>query len=58
MLDRPGLWRRAAFDGTLCGLDLSEALAGLPPGCDRRFAVELLIVAEQAYLFAALTKDR
>ena len=51
-LDRPGVWRFAAFSGALIGLDLSEAMASLPGGIDRERARALLIVAEVAFVRA------
>jgi hypothetical protein len=41
---------------TLAGLDLQEATASLPAGCDRDFACELLLIAETAYVAAAFKK--
>ena len=49
-LDRPGVWRFAAFSGALIGLDLAEALAALPDGIDRERAHALFIAAEIAFV--------
>ena len=51
-LDRPGLWRFAAFTGALIGLDLAEAMTSLPRGLDRERARALFIVAEAAFVRA------
>jgi hypothetical protein len=50
VLDRPGVWRFAAFTGALIGLDLAEAMASLPDGIDRERARALFIAAEAAFL--------
>jgi hypothetical protein len=44
-LDRPGVWRFAAFSGALIGLDLVEAMASLPHGIDRERARALFTAA-------------
>jgi hypothetical protein len=51
-LDRPGVWKFAAFSGALIGLDLAEAMASLPGGIDRERARALFIVAEIAFVQA------
>jgi hypothetical protein len=51
-LDRPGVWRFAAFTGALIGLDLAEAMASLPQGIDRERARALFIAAEIAFVRA------
>ena len=51
-LDRPGVWRFAAFTGALIGLDLTEAMASLPDGLDRVRARALFVAAEIAFVRA------
>jgi hypothetical protein len=48
VLDRPGVWQRAGMAGTVTGLSLPEALAALPAGLDRDFAILLLGRGENA----------
>ena len=50
VLDRPGVWRFAAFTGALIGLDLAEAIASLPAGIDRERARALFIAAEAPFV--------
>ncbi|MGD9924427.1 MAG: hypothetical protein AB7V13_23735 [Pseudorhodoplanes sp.] len=52
VLDRPGAWRWAGMSGVLAGLDLAQALASLPAGCDLDFACRLLIEAEVHFVAA------
>ena len=52
VLDRPGVWRFAAFTGALIGLDLTEAMASLPKGIDRERARALFTAAEVAFVRA------
>jgi hypothetical protein len=51
-LDRPGVWRFAAFSGALTGLDLIEAMASLPAEIDRERARALFTTAETAFVRA------
>ena len=51
-LDRPGVWRFAAFTGALIGLDLTEAMASLPQSIDRERARALFMAAEVAFVRA------
>jgi hypothetical protein len=51
-LDRPGVWRFAAFTGALIGLDLAEAMASLPEGLDRERVRALFMAAEIAFVRA------
>lgn len=52
MIDRPGIWCRAGLAGTVTGLAMAEALAGLPAAFDRAFAATLLARAEIAMVSA------
>jgi hypothetical protein len=52
VLDRPGVWRFAAFSGALIGLDLAEAMASLPDDMERERARALFIAAEIAFVRA------
>jgi hypothetical protein len=52
VLDRPGVWRFAAFSGALMGLDLAEAMASLPDSIDRARARALFAAAEIAFVRA------
>lgn len=56
-LNRAGVWKRAGLTGLVSGLDLREALASLPAGCDRGLAKRLLIIGEAAYLGAVLQRE-
>ena len=56
-LDRPGVWRFAAFTGALIGLDLAQAMASMPCGLDRERARALFIAAEAAFVRAFATSD-
>jgi hypothetical protein len=51
-LDRPGVWRFAAFSGAVIGLDLASAMASLPDSIDRERARALFIAAEAAFVRA------
>jgi hypothetical protein len=53
-LDRPGIWNRAGLKGSICGMDIAEALSGLPAALDAEFAKRLLIAAERHYLVSYL----
>jgi hypothetical protein len=56
-IDRIGIWRRAGVAGTIVGLDLAEAQAVLPRGCDVEFAKRLFVVAEGAFCAAAFAQS-
>jgi hypothetical protein len=58
VLARPGIWRVHAFSGALLGMDMADAMASLPDGLDRDRARALLIVAEAAFVGAALEKTK
>lgn len=52
-LDRWGIWRRAGMGGAIAGIDLSEAMRGLPAQCEVGFCERLFIAAEAAFCAAA-----
>jgi hypothetical protein len=52
-LDRWGLWHRAGMSGQITGIDMGEALAGIPQGSDRDFAQRLFAAAETSFCNAA-----
>jgi hypothetical protein len=54
VIDRPGVWTRAVGLSAMIvvGLDLREALASLPPDCDRELARRLLLIAESHFVAA------
>ena len=51
-LNRPGIWLRAGMAGAVCGLDLPQALAGIPDECERGFTRDLLLIAEMQFIAA------
>lgn len=55
-LDRSGLWVRAGMAGVVVGIDMENALAGLPSACDRDFARRLFVTAELFYV-AAINRE-
>lgn len=54
--NRYGVWRRAGVDGLLSGIDMTEAVASLPKGCDVEFARALLMAAEAGYMAGHIEK--
>lgn len=52
MIDRPGVWARAGLAGTITGLAMAEALAGLPATLDRDLVAKLLARAEVSMVSA------
>lgn len=50
IIGRRGVWRRAGMGAVLAGLDMADALAGLPRNLDRDLTVQLLTIAEAAFL--------
>lgn len=57
VLDRCGIWQRAGMSGAINGLNLPEALAGLPRSCDRELARRLFLIAEIEFVIAINKKD-
>ena len=57
-IDRIGVWKRAGMSGQVVGLDLAEALAGLPRGLDRQLCRRLLVIAEEFYLAAYWQREQ
>ncbi|MGE0038213.1 MAG: hypothetical protein AB7S93_21540 [Xanthobacteraceae bacterium] len=55
-LDRPGIWRRAGMVGHVTGLDMREALAGVPAELDVGFVKRLLVIAERHFVAAWLAR--
>ena len=46
------------MSGHVVGLDLAEALAGLPGGLDRQLCRRLLVIAEEFYLAAYWQREQ
>lgn len=47
---RLGVWYRLGMDGSPAGINLTEAIASMPPECDSDRARALLIEAEAGYM--------
>jgi hypothetical protein len=50
VIGRIGVWKRAGMSGHVVGLDLAEAMAGLPHGLDRQLCRRLFIIAETFFV--------
>jgi hypothetical protein len=50
VIGRIGIWKRAGMSAHVVGLDLAEAMAGLPRGLDRQLCRRLFIIAEAFFL--------
>lgn len=53
-LSRWGIWKRAGMSALVVGLDLAEAMASVPAEIDTTFVRRLFVIAESAYVPAAL----
>jgi hypothetical protein len=51
-IERVGVWKRVGMSAVVAGLDMAEAMASLPDGADREFAMRLFVIAEAAYVGA------
>lgn len=50
------MWRRAGMDGTIVGLAVAEALAGMAGDIDQDLARWLLVIAETRYVAKLVEK--